>query len=77
MILRMHIANEEMLQRLEVMNIEPEGVSRLVTVNMYDYSSACAKVLPLLVQAEIVGPPELREYVSKQVQMWNQLYNSK
>lgn len=75
-ILRIPIGNEERLQRLEVMNIVSEGAARLVTVNMYDYSSACAKVLPLLVQAELVGPPELREYVKNQVQVWNQLYNS-
>lgn len=74
-IFRTRTGNEEILQGLEVMNIESDGDARLVTVNMYDYSSACAKVLPLLVQAEIVGPPELRAYVSNQVQLWNKIYN--
>lgn len=74
-IFRTRTGNEELLLRLEVINIESDGDARLVTVNMYDYSSACAKVLPLLVQAEIVAPPELREYVSNQVQMWNKIYN--
>lgn len=74
-ILRTRTGNEQMLQGLEVMNNELDGDTRLVTVNMYDYRTACAKVLPLLVQAEIVVPPELREYVSHQVEVWNNLYN--
>ncbi|WP_405113555.1 WYL domain-containing protein [Paenibacillus sp. FSL K6-1217] len=74
-VIRTGIKNEQMLQGLEIMNTESEGEAQLVTVNMYDYSSACVSVLPLMVHAEIVGPPELREYVSSQVQEWNHIYN--
>lgn len=75
MVIRTRVKNEQILQGLEVMNTQSDGEAQLVTVNMYDYSSACARVLPLLVHAEIVGPPELREYFSNQVQMWDKMYN--
>ncbi|MBP2112644.1 helix-turn-helix transcriptional regulator [Paenibacillus silagei] len=74
-VIRTRVKNEQMLQGLEVMNTGSDGDAWLFTVNMYDYSSACARVLPLLVHAEIVGPPELREYVSNQVRMWDKMYN--
>ncbi|WP_343221766.1 YafY family protein [Paenibacillus tritici] len=73
-VIRIHASNQEYVQRLEVMNTASAGECQLITVNMYDYTTACEKVLPLLVHAEIMEPPELREYVSNQVMMWNTMY---
>lgn len=65
---------QEIINGLEVLNTETDGEFQLITVNMYDYESACERVLPLLVQAEIVGPAELREFIGKQVRYWSKMY---
>lgn len=65
----------KLLDQLDIMATVEDGGGQLVTVNMYDYDTACGKVLPLLVQAEIMEPRELREYIRTQAEKWNKMYN--
>lgn len=73
-VIRTHVHNNVLLSRLDVMNMEIDGEYQVITTNMYDYETACEKVLPLLIQAEIMGPVELRGYISSQVREWNKMY---
>ena len=67
--------NRELLNLLDVMHTEViDGEYQVITANMYDYGTACEKVLPLLTQAEIIGPAELRGYISQQVKRWKEMY---
>lgn len=73
-VIRTPVHNQGISKRLEVMNTESEGEFQIITANMYDYETACEKVLPLLAQAEIREPAELREYISSQVSIWKKMY---
>lgn len=74
-VIRTPVHNQDILLRLDVMGVETAGEFQLITANMYDYETACGRVLPLLVQAEIVEPGELREYIGKHVRIWDKMYS--
>ncbi|AIQ36121.1 helix-turn-helix transcriptional regulator [Paenibacillus sp. FSL R5-0345] len=60
---------------LEIMNRVEEGDQITLTVNMYNYESACTNVWGILGQAEIMEPLKLRQYVKEQVNLIQGVYN--
>ncbi|WNS45043.1 WYL domain-containing protein [Paenibacillus sp. MMS20-IR301] len=73
-VLRTQGYNQELLNQLEVLATEHARTELIITANMYDYETACAKVLPLLVQAEILEPLPLRDYIAMQIRTWQNIY---
>ncbi|WP_446685663.1 hypothetical protein [Paenibacillus agri] len=65
--LKVDLQHVQALGNLEIISVVEEGEQQLLTVNMYDYESACNTVLKLMSYAEMVEPAVLREFVIERI----------
>ncbi|MFC3749727.1 helix-turn-helix transcriptional regulator [Paenibacillus sp. GCM10012306] len=75
-ILKVDLQYVQALGNLEIINVVEKGEQQLLTVNMYDYESACNTAMKLMGYAEIVEPVVLREFVKERIFTMSRKYIS-
>lgn len=62
------------LRQYEIAEVKETGEHLEFTLNLYSYESACRQVMNLLNDAEIMQPPEIREYIKEQLVLLQKMY---
>ncbi|MNN73451.1 hypothetical protein D3C81_1895690 [compost metagenome] len=62
------------LRQYEIVEVKGTGEHLEFTLNLYSYESACRQVMNLLDEAEIMQPPEIRDYIKEQLLILQKVY---
>ncbi|WP_082726832.1 helix-turn-helix transcriptional regulator [Paenibacillus riograndensis] len=62
------------LRQYEIAGVKETEEHLEFTLNLYSYESACRQVMNLLNDAEILKPPEIREYIKEKLVLLQKVY---
>lgn len=65
---------QELIKKLEVIEKQETDEHIDWTLNLYSYEAACKQAMKLLDVAEILQPPELREYIKERLESLREVY---